>query len=160
MLLRLLLLFTLLPVVELMLLVKLHELTSWPVTIGVVLLTGVVGASLARRQGWQNVRRMQDELAAGRVPTDSILDGILILVAGAMLITPGLLTDTTGFLLLIPPVRRRLRQRLVDRFRQRFVVRAFGPGWSDFDSAPRSGRDEIIDARVVSPPRSEPIGEE
>jgi UPF0716 protein FxsA len=153
--LRLFLLLTLLPITELVLLLKLSAWTSWPFTIAVVVLTGVVGASLARRQGWQTVARMQEELAAGRVPTDSLLDGILILAAGAALVTPGLLTDATGFLLLIPPVRRWVRAALARRFRQKFTLRGAGPGWRAYGA-----RDEIIDARVVGPTHSEPLRDE
>lgn len=150
MLLRLFLLFTMLPIVELMLLVELHDLTNLPVTLGVVLLTGVVGAWLARWQGWRTVERVREDMAAGRVPAESLLDGILIFVAGGLLIAPGLLTDMAGFLLLIPPVRGFARRRLMNRYQQRFTVHSF-------HTATPYDRDVIIDARVVGPTHSEPI---
>lgn len=153
--LRLFLLLTILPITELVLLLKLSALTGWPLTIAVVLLTGVIGASLARRQGWQTVARIQDDLAAGRMPTDSLLDGLLIFLAGAALVTPGLLTDTVGFLLLVPPLRRWVRAALTRRFRQKFTLQGSGPGWRAYGA-----RDEIIDARVVGPTRSEPLRDE
>lgn len=157
--LRLLILFITLPIVELMLLLKLSELTNWPVTIAIVLGTGLIGASLARWQGWRTVQRMREEWAAGRAPTDAIGDGALILVAGALLIAPGLLTDTVGLLLLIPAVRRFARQRMLRRFQQNFVLRQSGDGWTTYEYQSR-GRDEIIDARVVGPTRIESIHDE
>ena len=158
MLLRLLLLFTVLPLVELMLLVELYQRTNWAVTIGLVLLTGFVGAALARRQGWQTAARMRHELSVGRAPTESLLEGIMILLAGAMLIMPGLLTDAFGFLLLAPPLRRRLGAWLVGRFQSKFKGRRDGPGWTELGRSD-DDRDEIIDVKVISPPQSETIRE-
>jgi UPF0716 protein FxsA len=109
---RLALLFILVPLAELALLVWLGQLLGlWP-TLGVVAATGVVGAALARSQGLRAVRRIQGEMAAGRVPGAALLDGAAILVGGAFLLTPGILTDIAGFLLLLPPTRRWLRGRL------------------------------------------------
>ncbi|MCP4896760.1 MAG: FxsA family protein [bacterium] len=116
---RLLLLFTVVPIVELGLLIQLGRYVGLAPTIGIVLLTGVIGASLARWQGLVTLRRVQAEMAEGRVPTGPLIDGLLILVAGAVLLTPGLITDAVGFLLLIPPTRAAVRQTLVDQFRRR-----------------------------------------
>jgi UPF0716 protein FxsA len=76
-----------------------------PATVGIILLTGFVGASLARRQGAGAVRRIQAAMDQGRMPADELLDGVLIFAAGLLLITPGFLTDAVGFSLLAPPVR-------------------------------------------------------
>jgi UPF0716 protein FxsA len=117
--LRLLLLFTLVPLVELALLIQLGRVIGLAATIAIVLLTGVIGATLARWQGLVTLRRVQTEMAEGRVPTDALVDGLLILVAGAMLFTPGLITDTIGCLLLIPPTRTAVRRALVEALRRR-----------------------------------------
>lgn len=85
-------------------------------TLGIVILTGVVGAHLVKRQGtavWFAARR---RLAEGAVPTTELAHGAMLLVAGAFLLAPGFLTDLTGILLLIPVVREWLRQRIVRRF--------------------------------------------
>lgn len=114
----LLVLFITIPVVELMVLFQLHELIGWGRTIIVVVATGLVGASLVKKQGTQVLFEIQRQLAKGMMPADRILDGIMILIAGAFLITPGVLTDTTGFLLLIPLVRtaiRRVAERVLER---------------------------------------------
>lgn len=126
--LRLLLLFTLVPVIELMLLIEIGKATSFQFTLALILLTGFIGASLARWQGRQAVVQLKAELAAGRPPAAAAVNGILILVAGAVLLTPGLLTDIFGFSLLIPPVRAWMRARLVSWFTRNVKVQTFGPG--------------------------------
>ncbi len=106
---RLLLLFTVVPALELFLLIQLGRYVGfWP-TAALVLGTGVVGAWLTRREGLKVLRAVNTEMAEGRMPTDYLLDGLLILLAGAVLLTPGLLTDAVGFVLLAPPARRVIR---------------------------------------------------
>jgi len=117
---RLLLLFTLVPLVELYLLIKLGALVGVVPTIALVVFTGVLGAWLARVQGLSVLRRLGADLGEGRMPTDALIDGLLILVAGAVLLTPGLLTDALGFLLLVPQSRAVVRKMVVSRFARRF----------------------------------------
>ncbi len=152
---RLLLLFAILPLVELTLLLVLADYTSWWVTIGLVLTTGLVGASLARWQGFRTIRRIQDELRRGEIPADALLDGLLILIAGALLITPGILTDLTGFALLAPPVRAIVKRRLRSRMVLRTRFRAGGRTWSGEHIWSGTGQafehDEIIDVQVRGP---------
>lgn len=93
----------------------------WP-TVGVVILTGFVGATLARWQGLRTLARIQGELASGRMPGDELADGALILLAAALLVTPGFLTDLLGAFLLIPPTRRLFRGALRRYFTRRMVV--------------------------------------
>lgn len=126
MLLRLLLLFTLVPLAELALLVWLDRRTSLGITLAVVLSTGFLGAALARWQGLKVWTAFRAELAAGRLPANAAIDGLLVLVAAAFLLTPGLLTDTAGFLLLVPAVRAFVRPRLLARLRRKVEVRMRG----------------------------------
>lgn len=112
---KLLLLFVLVPIVELILLVEIGQLVGTLPTIALIILTGVLGAFLVRRQGVQVLARIRTELQGGRLPADSIFDGAIILVAGAFLVTPGILTDTLGFLCLIPTTRRRIKQLIWSR---------------------------------------------
>jgi UPF0716 protein FxsA len=107
---KLVLLLTIVPVVELYLLVKLTQATDFAVTLLVILGTGVVGAVLTRMEGLRVLRRIQSEVEAGHLPRAGLLDGVLILVAGALLVTPGVLTDAVGFLFLLPPTRRLIRR--------------------------------------------------
>ena len=115
---RLLILFTVVPLVELALLIKLGNLIGlWP-TIFIVIATGVLGAALARSQGTRAVGAIRAELAQGRAPTESLINGLLILVGGVVLLTPGLLTDLLGFSLLIPFTRNWFKKELRGRLRR------------------------------------------
>ena len=107
---KLLLLFILVPIIELILLVQIGQLIGTLPTIALIIFTGVLGAFLVRRQGIQVLARIRTELQGGKLPADSIFDGAIILVAGAFLMTPGVLTDTLGFLCLIPATRRLIKQ--------------------------------------------------
>ncbi|MGE0709181.1 MAG: FxsA family protein [Planctomycetota bacterium] len=104
--------FTVLPVVELALLIRIGQAIDWPGTIAIVLLTGAIGAALARRAGLAVLGKIQERMAAGELPGRELFDGALILLAGALLVTPGVITDATGFLLLVPFVRTLLAKAL------------------------------------------------
>lgn len=112
---RLLLIVVFVPLLELLLLIEVTRLTSLPVTIGLVVLTGVTGMSLVRWQGLNVWREIKRQLAAGNSPSRQIAHGALIILAGAFLITPGLLTDTVGFSLLIPGIRDWIARQLQTR---------------------------------------------
>ena len=103
---RLLFLLTVGPLVELTILMRMAERFTWRWTLGLVLFTGILGAWLARREGLKAATRIRSDLANGVQPMGSVVDGALILVAGVVLVTPGVLTDLCGFALLIPPFRR------------------------------------------------------
>jgi len=148
---RLLLVFCLVPLIELAILLWLAETVSWQATLLLVILTGVIGASLARYQGWRTVRRIQEQIDRGEMPAGSLLDGLMILVAGALLITPGVLTDTAGFLLLVPFCRRKLRRWLARRFQAQFKASAFRSDYSDWDDSDASSG-PVIDVRAAEPP--------
>ena len=109
MLLRLFLLFTVIPLVELYLLIRLGTYLGVLDTLAVVIATGIVGGLLARSQGLAVLNRIRMELDEGRIPAESLFDGVMILVAGVLLITPGLLTDGLGLCLLIPWTRQVLK---------------------------------------------------
>jgi len=119
--LRLLLLFTLVPLLELFLLVKLGTVIGIGATVLIVVCTGVLGAWLARWQGLGVLRRVTEDLNQGRLPAEALIDGLLILIAGAVLLTPGLITDTLGFLLLVPRGRAVVRRLIAARLEKRSV---------------------------------------
>lgn len=108
----LLVLFIGLPVLELSLLLRVHEHVGLGPTLALVVGTGILGATLAKLQGARVLTRIQADLAEGRMPAPHLLDGLLILLAGAVLVTPGLVTDTVGFLLLIPATRKIFKKAL------------------------------------------------
>ena len=102
---KLLFLFIFVPLIEMALLVALGDMIGFWATIAIVLSTGFAGAGLARWQGLKIIHRIKNELAAGRIPGDALIGGLLVLLAGAVLLTPGVITDLLGFLLLIPLTR-------------------------------------------------------
>lgn len=114
---RLLGLFTVVPLVELYILIKIGRLLGALPTVLIVVGTGIVGASLARQQGARVWWEIQREMEVGRFPADRMVDGLLLLVAGAVLITPGVLTDLLGFAILIPVTRAPIRHWLQKRLR-------------------------------------------
>lgn len=115
---RLMLLFVLVPALELVLLIEIGSRIGTLSTLALIVVTGVVGAQLAGRQGLDVLGRIQRETSEGRLPAVSLIDGAFILVAGALLVTPGILTDVVGLLLLVPAFRRRLGRALRRRFEQ------------------------------------------
>jgi UPF0716 protein FxsA len=150
---RLFLVFTLVTVVEMFLLLKLAQYTSWWVTAATVILPGILGAWLAKREGAKAIREVGAALSLQREPTGAILDGALVLVAAAFLITPGVLTDLTGLLLLVPPVRRFVRERVRVRLR-RAVDRKLAEGSfrvMDFRNVGNMGGSDydVIDAEDI-----------
>jgi UPF0716 protein FxsA len=115
---RLFALFLIMPVVELALLVQVDKLIGfWP-TIGIIVLTGLIGGLLAKREGLSVWQRFNARMAEGGLPGTELLDGVIILVAGALLITPGVVTDFLGFLGLIPPTRKLIRKIVMKRIRK------------------------------------------
>ena len=108
-LLRLFFLFTAMPVLELMLLIEVGAQVGAMNTIALCLVTGFVGASLARSQGAGVLRRMQGTVQQGGLPAREMVDGVLILIAGVVLLTPGFVTDALGILFLLPPSRAIIR---------------------------------------------------
>ena len=108
----LLLLFVVVPLIELYLLLFIgSQIGFWP-TVAIVLVTGVVGASLAKREGLRVWHSYREALSQGRLPDEGIVGGLLVLLGGALLVTPGMLTDVVGFLLLLPQTRRFFADRI------------------------------------------------
>lgn len=151
---KLLLLFILVPLVELTLLMMFAQLTGsiwWSVLL--VLITGTLGAWLARRQGVAVIQRIRSQLAKGTMPTDTLLDGAMIFFAGGLLLTPGLLTDLVGLSLMIPTCRRWYKSRLVNWFKRNFQITQWEmPGSDAFRSA--EWNDDVVDGSVVREPKS------
>ncbi|HHH46896.1 MAG TPA: FxsA family protein [Thiotrichales bacterium] len=110
------LLFLTIPLVEVYLLIKVGGWIGALPTIGLVVFTAVLGAALLRIQGLETLQRFQMTLASGQIPAMEMLEGVVLAVSGALLLTPGFLTDTLGFLGLVPPVRRWLVRRVLERF--------------------------------------------
>jgi UPF0716 protein FxsA len=112
---RLALLFVVVPIIELILLIELGKVVGLLPTLGLVVLTGVTGAWLARAEGLRVFLQFQREVASGKLPGQAMMDGIAVLIGGAFLLTPGVLTDVVGFSLLLPPTRRWIQRRVRKR---------------------------------------------
>ncbi|MFC1624521.1 FxsA family protein [Candidatus Omnitrophota bacterium] len=105
----LILLFTLVPIAELALLIKVGQHIGLGNTIFIVIFTGILGAILAKTQGLITLVRIREDINEGIMPTEKLFDGVLILCGGILLLTPGLITDLIGFMALIPLTRHLIR---------------------------------------------------
>lgn len=114
--LRIVALFVLLPLLELAVLIQVGRVIGLIGTLALVIATGFLGAILARRQGLRAWLALRAELQSGRMPGGALVDGLLILIGGIVLLTPGILTDLVGFALLIPATRSALKRGLQRRF--------------------------------------------
>ena len=157
------LLFIVVPAVELALLVEVGSRIGGLGTLALIITTGVVGASLARRAGMDVLRRVQAETQQGRLPTDALLDGAIILVAGVLLVTPGIVTDLFGFACLLPAFRRGLKAlargyfaRAVARGQVQFMGGAPEP--SGGERRPPPGAGPIIDVTPLTPSSDRQVG--
>lgn len=151
---RLILLFVFVPFLELFLLLKLADIITGFWTFVLVVVTGVIGANLARRQGWSVITRLQSEVGRGELPTTTLVDALMIFVAGALLITPGILTDLFGFSLLVPFCRRFYRGAIVNWLRTHTTVTTYTSTQGGGFRQPES--EQVIDSYVVSRPDEEP----
>ena len=141
MLIRLILLFTVIPLIELYLLIQVGRYLGSFQTIMIVLITGIIGGLLARSQGLSVQRQIRLDLQKGIIPTDSLIDGCFILIAAALLITPGMITDIFGFVLMVPFFRGWLKKRLKDILKRKFESGRFqyysnrqSTNWKEEDS--------------------------
>jgi UPF0716 protein FxsA len=120
MLFKLFLLFTLVPVIELSLLIKIGSIIGLFNTITIVILTAMIGAYMVRTEGFGIMTRMQRDMQQGVFPAEELINGAMILVAGALLLTPGFFTDIIGFLMVFP-VSRNVIKRIAKRYIEKRV---------------------------------------
>jgi len=106
------LLFIVVPIVEMYILIKVGGLIGGLYTIGLVLLTALIGVTLLKRQGLSTFMTAQQKMNSGQMPVTEIAEGLMLAIAGALLLTPGFVTDTIGFILLTPMLRQRLAKRI------------------------------------------------
>lgn len=165
----LLILFLVVPLVELFIIIRVDDwLGIWP-TIGLLVFNSFLGAWLVRREGLGVIRRVQEQMRAGSMPTESVVDGFLIAFAGALLLTPGFLTDLLGFSQLFPPTRAIVRGLLIKRYGGKMKSAAAGgvnarfgtsfgastfdsdlSGASPFNAARRRARGkDVVDTDIV-----------
>lgn len=114
---RLLALFVIIPAIEIFLLIEVGGLIGGWNTVMTIIVTGFLGAHYARQQGLEVLMRVQRAVESGRPPAGELIDGAMLLVGGALLITPGFLTDAIGFALILPATRTALKRRVVEFLR-------------------------------------------
>ena len=161
---KLFLLFTVLPLLELFVLIQIGERIGGIPTIGMLLFSGVLGAALARAEGLRVLRAFQGSVSTGQVPADSVINGALVLLGCALLISPGVLSDVLGIVLLLPPSRRvalRIASARVRRALERAALRVVSaPGMprAPFGGAQPPIHGQVIDVHgePVEPPRAQP----
>ena len=110
----LVLLFVAVPIAEIYLLLEVGGVIGALPTIGLVVFTAVVGAALVRAQGFSTIQHVRRTMDAGELPAVAIIEGIVLLLAGALLLTPGFLTDAIGFCCLVPALRRAVIVRFIE----------------------------------------------
>tara|TARA_A100001037_G_C14932841_1_gene536836 strand:+ start:360 stop:833 length:474 start_codon:yes stop_codon:yes gene_type:complete len=111
--------FLTIPLIEVWILLQIADLAGLLNTIGLLILTSIIGALLVRREGISVFRKAKNEITQGQMPEKQILDGFLILLGGVLMLTPGFFTDIIGFLLLFPPTRLLLRTIVIKRLNSR-----------------------------------------
>jgi UPF0716 protein FxsA len=154
---KLLLLFILVPAVELAILIELGRHLGTIPTLAIIVLTGTLGAILARLEGLNVLRSAQEKMSRGELPAGSMADGVMILVAAALLVTPGILTDAFGFLLLVPWFRNVVKGFLLRRFRKaveenrvRVQVSGFGFPGEESGQGPFYSQNDPLDPETYS----------
>jgi len=119
---RLLLVFTIVPAVELYLLITIGQWIGPLATVGVIVLTGMLGAAFAKREGLAVIAQLREGAAKGIPPATSLVEGLMVLVGGALLLTPGVMTDVLGFTLILPWTRPVIARAIGDRVKTRFTI--------------------------------------
>lgn len=151
-----------LSIAELYLLVEMASRFSLGLTLLLCILTGVVGGAMVRRQGLATLAEIGQSLNAGQIPGAQIVSGLILLITGTLLLTPGFITDTVAFLLLIPPLRRMAAVLLLAYFKKSILIKSAGfagskgagpqnrPPWNGEGPRPRN-EDVIIEVDAVEP---------
>lgn len=157
---RFILILVLVPIIELVLLAQLVERQGLPVALLLVFGTGIIGISLAKRQGLQAWSAVHSQMAGAKNPSQEIMNGVMILIAGAFLMTPGIITDAVGFLLLVPSLRIRIGNFAVRWFKSRTAQTFQSATWTATGSTAGFQRpldeladqdDEAATVRVIDP---------
>lgn len=161
----LILAFLVVPIVELYLFVQVSSAIGFGWALFWIVAVSVIGAALVKREGMGALRRANDKVAQGQVPTDELINGILIVAAGALMLTPGFLTDVIGVLLLLPPTRAILRVSLRSRFAAGPIVVGGFRRVADIRGGDVFGRDpfgragdDVMDAQSWEDPPSDGSG--
>ena len=151
-----LLIFIAVPIIEIAAFIKIGEIIGlWP-TIACIILTAIVGTFVLRLQGLSVLHSAQTSLQNNQVPLDSVVHGAFLLIAGALLLTPGFFTDAVGFILLVPPARTVIAHYVWQRLKTRVHVYQSGPGGQDAPPGGSRTHGPIIEGEAVEIDADEP----
>lgn len=142
-------LFLIVPLVEIYFLIQVGQVIGAGWTVFLVVATAVIGAFLLRLQGFQTLHRAQTSMAQGQLPATEMLEGLCLLISGALLLTPGFVTDTLGFLLLTPPVRQALIKQMLKNSSVIFRGRSSAGFYQQHSYRSSSQDNDIIEGEVV-----------
>jgi UPF0716 protein FxsA len=133
------------PIVEITVFVNVASAIGGWNALGLLIVVSIVGAWLVRHEGFVVLGRIRRQLDSGRVPGAELVDGLVLLVAGVLMLTPGFVTDAVGLVLVFPPTRILVRRGLLRRFRTRVEVFGFGPPPGGRARRRWDGPDDVID---------------
>ncbi len=148
---KLFFLFTLVPVIELWLLIRVGSIIGFFPTIGIVVLTGVVGAWMARIQGLSVISELNTSVAQGKVPGKELVNAVLVFVGGALLLTPGFVTDILGFSMIMPGTRDMISAFLMNYFSKK--VQSGDIKFSHYSTHGRRSKSQYDDGKVIDAER-------
>ena len=143
------LIFILVPIVEMYILIKVGAMIGGLYTIGLVLLTAVIGVSLLKKQGISTFMTAQQKMQTGQMPVTEIAEGLMLAVTGALLLTPGFVTDAFGFVLLTPVLRQYLTKKLFESWLKKAQRTNFS-GTAEFYSQQKTYKSGFSDAHDES----------
>jgi len=153
-------LFLIIPIIEIFLLIKVGGIIGALPTIILVVLTAVIGAGLLRQQGLSTLARFQQNMSQGKLPAQEMVEGILLAVGGALLMTPGFVTDTIGFLCLLPFSRHFIASTIIKKSAMKVTANMGGfsqnEQWQQSDTDVFEGEYTEIKDDPIIPPKSSP----
>jgi len=142
---RLLFLFIFIPIAELFLLLQIGARVGLMPTLGLIVFTGILGASLARHQGLAILQKIKSEMQQGRPPAVEMVEGAMVVIGGVVLLTPGVLTDCFGFALMVPKFRRSIASKIQKGFSKNFQGgQSFHTNSNNFKSSNFKNKDDDV----------------
>ena len=146
---KLLALFLLIPIIELFIMFKVGKVIGLEITILIIIITAIIGAKLTKVQGAKAIKNAQSEIKSGKLPHKEVMDGIMIIIAGAFLLTPGFVTDIVGFSLLLPALRSNY-QKLLLAFIKTKILFAHSPINKQKKEGKSNDDPTIIEAEIIN----------
>ncbi len=146
---KLLALFLLIPIIELFIMFKIGKVIGLEITILIIIITAIIGAKLTKVQGAKAIKNAQSEIKGGKLPHKEVMDGIMIIIAGAFLLTPGFVTDIVGFSLLLPALRSNYQKLLLALIKTKILF-AHSPINKQKKEGKSNDDPTIIEAEIIN----------